>query len=337
MRRLPRPLAIPLAGLVCGAIGAAVFSALGGVVAGEKSCDIIFSVDSTASLLGTAMFIGVFGGVVGLAVGGLIAGVGVVLSARQNLMVVETGVIAVVVAGGGGPFQLLGSVSLNSGFDHHQCISAALLGGFIGAALGMLVGIQELFLPPLAYFLRHGRGDGGARRVVAVEVCRVDAIAYTHPDAQDYVPEKATLFLRPISEAVDVSVQEWPLDGSWLEPPPGREQSWATVIDEDELKRVPTVSGALGELIRLISFPGSPAWTMRTMLPGTASENSSSNCCRGAGYCGRIGIHSMESISDACDAPRNIIRVGAHHCCHFASYLLNTYGSNQSLRHSEVR
>ena len=142
MRRLPRPLAIPLAGLVCGAIGAAVFSALGGVVAGEKSCDIIFSVDSTASLLGTAMFIGVFGGVVGLAVGGLIAGVGVVLSARQNLMVVETGVIAVVVAGGGGPFQLLGSVSLNSGFDHHQCISAALLGGFVGAALGMLVGIQ---------------------------------------------------------------------------------------------------------------------------------------------------------------------------------------------------
>ena len=91
-------------------------------------------------------------------------------------MVVETGVIAVVVAGGG-PFQLLGSVSLNSGFDHHQCISAALSGGFVGAALGMLVGIQELVLPSFAYFLRHGRGDGGTRRVVAVEVCRVDAIA----------------------------------------------------------------------------------------------------------------------------------------------------------------
>ena len=74
--------------------------------------------------------------------GALIAGVGVVLSARQNLMVVETGVIAVVVATGGGPFHLLGSVSPNSGVDHHQCISAALLGGFVGEALGMLVGIQ---------------------------------------------------------------------------------------------------------------------------------------------------------------------------------------------------
>ena len=70
----------------------------------------------------------------------------------------------------------------------------------------------------------------------ALEAIRSFLGSYSHPDAQDYVPEKATLFLRPISEAVDVSVQEWPLDGSWLEPPPGREQSWATVIDGDELK-----------------------------------------------------------------------------------------------------
>ena len=70
----------------------------------------------------------------------------------------------------------------------------------------------------------------------ALEAIRSFLGSFSHPDAQDYVPEKATLFLRPISEAVDVSVQEWPLDGSWLEPPPGREQSWATVIDGDELK-----------------------------------------------------------------------------------------------------
>ena len=70
----------------------------------------------------------------------------------------------------------------------------------------------------------------------ALEAIRSFLGSYSHPDAQDYVPEKATLFLRPISEAVDVSVQEWPLDGSWLEPPPGREQSWATVIDGDKLK-----------------------------------------------------------------------------------------------------
>ena len=138
MRRLPRPIAIPLAGLACGVIGAAVFSALGGVVAGEKSCDIIFSVDGTASLLGTAMFIGLFGGVVGLAIGGLIAGVGVVFADRQNLMALNPIAIAAVVAG----LRLLGSVSFNSGIDHERCISGALLGGFVGAALGMLVGIQ---------------------------------------------------------------------------------------------------------------------------------------------------------------------------------------------------
>ena len=132
MSWLPRPLAIPLAGLFSGVIGAAVFSALGGVVAGENSCAVFSSVNSTAKLVGTAMFIGVFGGLVGLVAGGVIASLGVVLSARLKLMAVETGLIVVVA----------GSVSFNSGFDHERCISGALLGGFVGAALGMLVGIQ---------------------------------------------------------------------------------------------------------------------------------------------------------------------------------------------------
>ena len=131
-----------MAGLFCGVIGAAIFAALGGVVAGENSCDIIFSVDSTATLLGNAMFIGVFGGVVGLVIGGMIAALTAVFSNRRNLMAVETVAIAAVVASGDGPLRLLGSVSLNSGIDHERCISAALLGGFVGAALGMLVGIQ---------------------------------------------------------------------------------------------------------------------------------------------------------------------------------------------------
>ena len=180
MSRLPRPLAIPLAGLFCGVIGAAVFSALGGVVAGENSCNIIFTVNSTASLVGTAMFIGVFGGLVGLVVGGVIAGLGVVLSARQKMMVVETGLIAVVAAAGDGPFQVLGSVSFNSGFDHERCISGALLGGFVGAALGMLVGIQLASKslssrPLLACFATVGV-MAVLGRVVAVEVRRVDAL-----------------------------------------------------------------------------------------------------------------------------------------------------------------
>ena len=41
----------------------------------------------------------------------------------------------------------------------------------------------------------------------ALEAIRSFLGSYSRPDAQDYVPEKATLFLRPISEAVDVSVQ----------------------------------------------------------------------------------------------------------------------------------
>ena len=57
-------------------------------------------------------------------------------------MAVHAIAIAAVVAAGDGPLSLLGSVSFNSGFDHERCISGALLGGFVGAALGMLVGIQ---------------------------------------------------------------------------------------------------------------------------------------------------------------------------------------------------
>ena len=135
-----------LVGLSSGVLGAALLSALGGVVSGQDSCDIVFSVvvhgglSSTARLLGTAMFIGALGGFFGLFVGFAIASTGA-LFGRRHLLALETSVIAAVAFAGDGPIRLLGSVSLN-GADHERCISATLLGGFVGASLGVLVGIS---------------------------------------------------------------------------------------------------------------------------------------------------------------------------------------------------
>ena len=135
-----------LVGLFCGALGAALLSALGGVGSGEDSCDIVFSVvghgglNSTARLLGNAIFIGVLGGFLGLFVGFAIAATGALFGRRQ-LLALETSVIAAVAFAGDGPIRLLGSVSLNEA-DHERCISAAVLGGFVGASLGVLVGIS---------------------------------------------------------------------------------------------------------------------------------------------------------------------------------------------------
>ena len=140
MRRLPRPLTILLAGTFLGALGAVVLSALGGVVAGKGSCSVYFSVDSTASLVGAAMSIGAFGGIVGLFFGFAIAAGGAFWG-RRNLMALEIGVIGAVVGAGDGLLGLLGSVSFNSAFDHERCISASLMGGFVGASLGVLIGI----------------------------------------------------------------------------------------------------------------------------------------------------------------------------------------------------
>lgn len=134
-----------LVGLLSGVLGAALFSASGGVVSGEDSCDIVFSVvghgglSSTARLLGTAMFIGILGGFFGLFAGFAIAATGAFFG-RRHLLGLETSMIAAIAFAGDGPIRLLGSVSLN-GADHERCISASLLGGFVGASLGVLVGI----------------------------------------------------------------------------------------------------------------------------------------------------------------------------------------------------
>ena len=39
---------------------------------------------------------------------------------------------------------------------------------------------------------------------------------YTHPGAQPYVPESATLFISPLTEAIGVTVLDWPLDPDLL-------------------------------------------------------------------------------------------------------------------------
>ena len=58
---------------------------------------------------------------------------------------------------------------------------------------------------------------------------------YSHPDARPYVPAKATLFIRPIAEAVDVAVLDWELDPAWLEAEDGTGRQWARVVDGDAL------------------------------------------------------------------------------------------------------
>jgi len=132
-----------LVGLFCGVLGAALLSALGGLVSGEESCNVGFGglgLNGTARLLSSAILIGVFGGFFGLFVGFAIAATGAFFG-RRNLLALESSVIAAVAFAGDGPIRLLGSVSLN-GADHERCISASLLGGFVGASLGVLVGIS---------------------------------------------------------------------------------------------------------------------------------------------------------------------------------------------------
>ena len=45
----------------------------------------------------------------------------------------------------------------------------------------------------------------------ALESIRSTLREYSHPDARPYVPAKATLFIRPMAEAVDVTVLDWEL------------------------------------------------------------------------------------------------------------------------------
>ena len=68
----------------------------------------------------------------------------------------------------------------------------------------------------------------------ALESIRSTLREYSHPDARPYVPAKATLFIRPMAEAVDVTVLDWELGPAWLEADDkGRQR--ARVVDGDAL------------------------------------------------------------------------------------------------------
>ena len=69
----------------------------------------------------------------------------------------------------------------------------------------------------------------------ALEAIRSLLSGYTHPDARPYVPAKATLFVRPIAEAVDVPVLDWELDPAWLKAGDDTRQQWARVAAGDAL------------------------------------------------------------------------------------------------------
>ena len=49
------------------------------------------------------------------------------------------------------------------------------------------------------------------------------------------MPAKATLFVRPIAEAVDVPVLDWELDPAWLKAGDDTRQQWARVAAGDAL------------------------------------------------------------------------------------------------------
>ena len=68
----------------------------------------------------------------------------------------------------------------------------------------------------------------------ALESIRSTLREYSHLDARPYVPAKATLFIRPMAEAVDVTVLDWELGPAWLEADDkGRQR--ARVVDGDAL------------------------------------------------------------------------------------------------------
>ena len=68
----------------------------------------------------------------------------------------------------------------------------------------------------------------------ALESIRSTLREYSHPDARPYVPAKAILFIRPMAEAVDVTVLDWELGPAWLEADDkGRQR--ARVVDGDAL------------------------------------------------------------------------------------------------------
>lgn len=70
---------------------------------------------------------------------------------------------------------------------------------------------------------------------------------YRHPKAEEYVPDKAVLFVQPTSERRgDVfcsPVEEWPLAAETLKPPAPRLDEWAVVVGGAELAKLVRAHG----------------------------------------------------------------------------------------------
>lgn len=57
---------------------------------------------------------------------------------------------------------------------------------------------------------------------------------YRHPEAVPYIPDKASLFIRPIPSVEGVKVDDWPLNPGWLTPPAQAVEQWAGVLASQE-------------------------------------------------------------------------------------------------------
>jgi hypothetical protein len=77
----------------------------------------------------------------------------------------------------------------------------------------------------------------------ALQAIRTFLDAYQHPQAEPYIPEKATLFIKPVPEPSGVALLDWPLDPAWLVPPQPATAPWAAVLAGSDLETLLAVTG----------------------------------------------------------------------------------------------
>ena len=71
---------------------------------------------------------------------------------------------------------------------------------------------------------------GFANDPEVLEAIRQRLTGYSHPEAQPYAAEKASLFIEPMASAEGMTVVDWPLDSAWLVAPAPDAQQWAKVL-----------------------------------------------------------------------------------------------------------
>jgi len=83
----------------------------------------------------------------------------------------------------------------------------------------------------------------------ALQAIRAFLDEYEHPQAEPYIPEKATLFIKPVPELSGVTVLDWPLDPAWLVPPQPATAPWPIVLTGDDVETLLAATGLnAGEL-----------------------------------------------------------------------------------------